>query len=153
MIFGAEGNLGAVQVVLLLDILVPVAIAVVLAVLNARGHKSGLSEILFWAIAAAYVALLAVLMCSAATSVNETHGYGIVGTVVLAFPASVLAAIAHVALAYGLGVGLAPEMTSIFAVSLVCWAVLNPLVARRIRQRVRTRKPIGITEYPSRPPG
>ena len=136
--------MAAVHIVLLVDIAVPVAIAVALAVYNARDRTSLRSELLSWVITAAYVGLLAVLVFSGASSVNSTHGYGIVGAVIMALPASVGAAIVHVVLAYGLGVGLDPEMTAIFGVSLVCWTIVNPLGARRIRQAVRRRRSVTI---------
>jgi hypothetical protein len=125
-----------VELLLLIDTAVPLAIAVVFVVLNTRGHKRARTELLFWAITAVYVAIVAAVAYSGAASVNHTHGYGVLGALMLALPLSLPGGILHQTFAVLFDVAADPAMTAVFALCLVCWALLNPLIARRIRQVV-----------------
>jgi hypothetical protein len=113
-----------------IDTVIPLSIAFVVIVLNTRRHVAAKQEIRFWGFAVLYLGLIALFAIVGTTSVDGTHGYGVLGALAVALPLSLPGAIVHQVAAWNLQVEMHPDITSIFAISVICWALLNPLLLR-----------------------
>jgi hypothetical protein len=117
---------------IVVDTATPLGIALVLIVLNSRSRVGAKREIRFWGFALLYLGMIALFAIVGARSVDGTHGYGVLGALAFALPLALPGAILHQVAAWNLRLEMHPSITSIFAVCVICWALLNPLLLRLI---------------------
>ena len=119
----------------------PILVAVWLAIVNARGHTSVRTELLFWVLTGVYVALMAVIAVGAVASVEASHGYGVLGLVLFTLPVGIVPAL--LAMFGGVSVlmdaGYADSTTVFFGLAAVLWSILNPIGLRWVIQRAKRR--------------
>lgn len=115
-----------------IDTVIPLGIAVVLIALNARTRVGVLREVRFWGFTLLYLGVIALFAVAGAASVSSDHGYGVLGALAFALPLSLPGAIVHQIAAWSLHVEMDPDITAIFGACVVCWALLNPLLLRRL---------------------
>jgi hypothetical protein len=126
---------------IMIDTVVPLGIAVLLVALNARTRIGVTREVRFWGFALLYLGAIALFVVAGAASIGS-HGYGVLGAIAVALPLSLPGAIVHQVAAWNLHVETHPDITSVFALCVICWAVLNPLLLRVIVNRDRPRRPV-----------
>jgi hypothetical protein len=122
-----------------IDAGIPLVAAVALIALTSRGGGEMRRHIRFWGTTALYVGFIASVAIFGATSVNSSHGYGVLAAVFVALPMSIPAAIIHQTAAWNLHVELHPDIALVFAASLICWTLVNALTLRLILQSAARR--------------
>lgn len=126
------------MVVTVLDLVVPIGLAVLLGILNLKGRTSGRSELIAWVVIAIVTAPVAWL---AIASIGEPHGYVALVLTVLAGPTVWLGAGLHIAwaeLSTALGSYASGDLDGVWPIAAIVWFVLFPLLIRRVRQAVRS---------------
>jgi hypothetical protein len=133
----------------LVDLAIPLALAIWLAILNHRAPKRRSSDAIFWSLVGAYLGIVALGVWVGIAGTYAYSGIGVVIAVVLAFPGSLVPAIfnsnvIHFFFTSGewARVGYLPVLT-FFLLGLLAWAALLPLGIRRLAQ---SRSPLPLIE-------
>ena len=129
-----------ILIAFLVDLAVPFALALWLAVLNHRAPKPPGRDTIFWSLVGVYLAIVGAGVIGALKSTFEFDGTVVIIAVVLGFPTSLVPAIFNSNVIHFFfnpvewaELGYLPVLT-FFLVGLIAWASLIPLGIRRLAQ-------------------
>lgn len=129
--------------IVLVDVVLPAALATWLIVANARRHRSRRYEVNFWALCLVPLAFLTLLVVQGILGVFVYDGRVVYGATLLAFPGSLVPVIATVAMSRAFfddaswaAVGYFAVMPT-YLVGLILWQLVAITGLRRLIQRSR----------------